>query len=144
MLPRTQKDIHALELGFLADNVLQTLSCGLSASQDLGSLRKALLLLRGISAGVGTWSPEFGNDLPLNALGSFAYAAEALKLSHTPRVADSLRTHFGSLADTLDQIINGQAVDEAAREAVVKFFEGLSDATLESWNANQSPTLLGA
>jgi len=146
MLPRAKKDLHALELGFLADAVLRGMS-QIKDHQPLterGALTNAATLLRTISEGVGSWSGEHTSASPLSALTSFSYAAEALRLSEIPRLSDNLRTHFGALATQLDQMANGQSVDSGEVAALESFFEGLSDATLDNWNASQSPTLMGA
>lgn len=141
---RPERDVNALEVGFLADGVLLALRAfrrGQLGPPNVTHLRGGAGLLHALSEWTGPVSPGEPTTLQLNALNSFGYAAAAIKAGHAS-VTDGLRKHFAALATSLDSIVEGRTVPASQFDQLVEFFQGLSNATLDSWNATQAPTLL--
>lgn len=145
MTPHVGRDVHALELGFLADGVVQGLEAtrrGQNASPNHNHFATGVSLLRALAAGVGPSPVGENSALQFNAINSFSYAAEALKHAHSSRLNEGLQTRFAQMADLLDQIAGGDQVSSEDLQSLLDFFRGLSEATFERWNAMQAPTIL--
>jgi hypothetical protein len=146
MTSRATHDVEALELGFLADGILQAVNAlakGGANGRHYSWLQQGVDLLSGLAAGVGPAPSKSEPQLQFASLASFPFAAEALRAVPNPTVSDGLRSYFGMLADTLKRLIQG--VDVAAQEIdrVCEFFRGIAEATLDSWSPARNPTLLG-
>jgi hypothetical protein len=146
MRHRAERDTNALEIGFLADGVvaaLRTLSQrGELSDLDVEHLNEASRFLQELSEWSGTPTPTGGSSLQLSALSSFGYAAEALRAMRAHRLHEGLKSYFASMAEQLAITAStGQASPEFMSEAK-RFFEALGNATLDRWNATQSPTIL--
>lgn len=140
MKPLASRDLQALELGFLADRVLDALhlySAGEHPLVNRSYLDNALNLMEGLASGVGTDSANVDVTLRLNAINSFSYAAEALRSAGSARIPDGLRSHFGRLASTLRRVLESQEVAKEDLANLTGFFAGLSEATLASWGIAQ-------
>jgi hypothetical protein len=146
MSPRAIQDVDALELGFLADGILQAikaLTTGGGNERHYGWLREGVQLLTGLAAGVGPAPAATEQQLQFASLASFPFAAEALKTVRSTKVSDGLRNYFGLLADTLKRLIEGISVSPEDIDRVCDFFKAIAQATREHSIFSQSPTLLG-
>lgn len=145
MRHQAERDIHALELGFLADGVvaaLRALERKTTPSElDLERLNEAVNFLRELSEWAGPPAPQQSQSLQLSALGSFGYATEALRSGRVGQLTDGIKSYFDSLANLL-QTATTSSIDPKALVDATRFFEALSMATLDRWNASQSPTIL--
>lgn len=146
MSPRTLRDVDALELGFLADGVLQAISAtvqGKAEKKDLTRLKQGKELLDSIADCVGPGGVVGNKEFHLVGMNSFQYAADALKSVGAPKLSDGIRSYFASLAEILSKLISGLDVNPEDVDNLRRFFKALSSATLERWNANQGPALFG-
>lgn len=146
MSPRTIRDVDALELGFLADGVLQAISAaakGGAGAKDLSRLKQGQELLTGIADSVGPATATGDRQFQFATMNSFQYAADALRSVTVPNLSQGLRSYFATQADVLGRLIDQSEVQPEEVDSVRNFFKALSAATLESWNAVQGPTLLG-
>jgi hypothetical protein len=147
MSPRAIRDVDALELGFLADGILQAIKAlttgGGATERHYAWLKEGVQLLSSLAAGVGPAPANVDNKLQFASLASFPFAAEALKSVPSSTVSEGLRGYFGFLAETLKRLIEGIKVDAADVDRVREFFKAVAQATLDSWSSAGSPTLLG-
>jgi hypothetical protein len=146
MRHQAERDTNALEIGFLADGVVTALrdldQQGTLSELDIEHLNEASRFLQALSEWSGPPTLTGGSSLQLSALSSFGYAAEALRAMRARRFNDGLKSYFASMAEQLAMAAStGRAKPEFVSEAM-RFFDALGAATLDRWNASQSPTIL--
>lgn len=147
MSPRAIRDVDALELGFLADGILQAikaLTTGGANERHYAWLREGVQLLSGLAAGVGPAPADnVDSKIQFASLASFPFAAEALRAVPSATVSEGIRSYFDLLATTLKRLIEGVTVNSVDIDQVRAFFSAVAQATLDSWSSSQTPTLLG-
>jgi hypothetical protein len=146
MRHQAERDTNALEIGFLADGVVAALRDLIErrslSELDVEHLNEASRFLQALSEWSGPPTPTRTASLQLSALNSFGYAAEALRAIRVHRFNDGLKSYFSSMASQLAAAAStGEASPDFVSEAT-RFFEALAAATLDRWNASQSPTIL--
>ena len=141
-----ERDVHALELGFLSYAVisaLRTLQEGQTISDlDNEQLQEASMFLRSLSEWAGPAIGGQSASLRLSALTSFGYAVEAMRSLTTGKMTDGMRGFLERLASGLDTIRTGGKPDESVITEEIGFFEALGGGTLDRWHAAQAPTII--